>query len=450
MLIDDVAGVVGDLIHQIRGHQFPAIGNGGNGADLLNRRYVEVLTESVNGKVQPRHFRGEDTATLARQVDTGLFPVTERLYVFGVFIHAHPFAKRHEPYVAGLLKSHGKGNGAVTGGLMAMNPVTEHDLVAGTAHRFGKVYFVFLQRHGGGNDLESGTGDVALGHRLVGPHGGEQISLQVAVFLRVHGVSAGSKLFTGDRIHRPRVVQVEAARRRHCQNGSGLDVHHDSARTVLRRMVGNRLLQLLLQKVLYRAVNGRMQIVAVHGFNIAGVVERHFVSVGISRLNVVSVNAAQIFIILIFQSVKSHAVTAGESQDVRRQRVCGVIAGVLSFQIHHGLKLVCVDEFPHPVGGFFVNLSLYGTVQISGVLGRLLVDRIVRNAEQFGQSLCDHVGVPDVASLLQRILRTLNGGRRYKRTVGCNIGGKHVAVGIVYFSSIRRHRRFGRHLIYNL
>ena len=201
-------------------------------------------------------------------------------------------------------------------------------------------------------------------------------------------------------------------------------------------MLFNSRRKLLFKKALHGTVDSSREVVAVYRVDVTRILKRHFVSVRVSRLNVVSVNSAQIFIVLMLKSVESDSVAIGKSENMRCERVGRIIASALSLEVNHILKLVFCDKFSYLVRLFLADLSLDGTVEILRVLSRLLVNEIVLDSlNQTRKSLGDEVRIRLALFLLGRC----DARRRDEKAVGGYIGRKDVSVAIVYFASVCRY-----------
>ena len=215
-------------------------------------------------------------------------------------------------------------------------------------------------------------------------------------------------------------------------------------------MILNSARKLLLKITLNACVYGSGKIISVNSVDIAGVFVWHFVSVGVTRLYIVSVSSSEVFIVLIFNTVKPYSVTAGKADNVRAKRISWVVSRALSLEEYHILKLVFLDKFPYGVRNLLVNLTHYGTVKIFGISRSLRINTVKADSEYFGKSLGYYrcVILVILAVRLSRICAYNRGGD--KHTVGGYIGCENVSVSIVYLSAVSRNGRLRGHLIYYL
>ena len=256
--LDDVAVLVGDLIHHMRGHEVAAVDGCRDGGADLQRGHRHGLTEGRGGQL---HFAQAALAVilheagLVGQVHAGPLGKAEGVEVIVEQAGADPLAQLDEVDVAAVPQ--GLGQILHTMGLFARavvgllgNAVSAGAVQGGVEGRLAGVH-----THGRRDDLEDASGVIQLGDGLVLPLDvavvAGVIALRVKNFVAVGigdvaavfilEVDAVELRFRVDQLVQvglvggvvQRVVGVEIGLRGHGEDGTGLDVHDDGRAAVL-------------------------------------------------------------------------------------------------------------------------------------------------------------------------------------------------------------------------
>ena len=379
-LADDVARIVGDGIHDIRGDQVAAVGDGRNGGSHLHGGDGLVLAESggVQVGVDLGHLLGvvhAGPAGLAGQVNTGGLGKTEGPDIIVKHGRLQGLRRLDKPEVAAVIQRLGHvlqgmhlAVGAVVGVLPQLAALVDGQLtvaVEGLVH----VHDAGIQTCRCGDKLKDRAGHVQLGDVLILPLGFAQHTLQLGVFAG-NGIAifilggfladnairddAGHVLLTQaalqpidvvggqgvslvqDGLHLVivdghGVVGVELLQRGHGQDRAGLDVHHDSAAAAVDGEGIHGFGQIFFHDGLHIFVQRQVQVVAVDGVVDVGLgVGQNFaVDVGLS--DAAARRTGQIFLVGFLQAVSADElaifIVVAEADDRRRKRTVGVAAG---------------------------------------------------------------------------------------------------------------------------
>jgi len=122
-----------------------------------------------------------------------------------------------------------------------------------------------------------------------------------------------------------RIVQIKRRCRCHCINGARLCIHNDAAGTIGHFEFAHHLSHTFFQVILQRNVQRQIQRIAIFGIVGCGIPIGHFFSVGSLRGNNTAVYPCQIFLILIFQTILTIAISVGKANDGGSQFILWVI-----------------------------------------------------------------------------------------------------------------------------
>ena len=409
-LFDDVAVLVGDLIHHMRGDEIAAVDSSGDGRADLQRRDRHGLTEGRRGQLdfaQAAFAVILHEVRLAGQVHTGALGEAEGVEVIIEQAGTDALAQLDEVDVAAVPQRFGQILDAVGLFAGAVIGLLGDAVGTGTVQRGVEGRLAGVHPHGRRDDLEDASGVVQLGDGLILPldvaviAGIIALRVQHLVAVRIRDIAAVLILevdavefrFGVDQLVEiglvggviQRVIGVEVRLGGHGQDGTGLDVHHDGRAAVLDVVGRDGLVQVALRHLLDVHIQRQHQIGAVLGSIGGGVFVRDGIAVSVAQGDGAAIDARQRGFVGFFQAVGAVAVGIAEAQHRRRKGSVGVIP--LEALGGRDRDAALADAL---VGiGLFVGLVIRGDVlfngQLDGVVhlgGQRLVGRVA-----LGQSI---------------------------------------------------------------
>ena len=404
-LLNDVAVLVGDLIHHMGGDEVAAVDGCRNGGADLQRRDRHGLTERRGSELDFAQLAGVvvlHKVGLVGQIHARPLGEAERVKVIVEEAGAHPLAQLDEVDVAAVPQGHGQilhAMGLFAGAVVGLlgNGVGTGAVQGGVEGGMARV-----QPHGRRDDLKDASGVVQLGDGLVLPLDITVIARVIA--FRVQNLIApligdvvAILIFLIDAVELrlrvdqfiqisqvlaviQRVIGVKIRLGGHGQNGTRLDVHHDGGATVLDIVGFDGLVQIPLHHFLDIDIQREDEVGAVLGFVSGGVLVGNGVAIGIAERDGAAIHTGQRGFIGFFEAISTVAVGIAEAQHRGRKGTIGVIP--LEALGGGDRDAALADAFFGV--GFFVGLVVLRDVFFNGELdgvvdlgGQHLIGRIV-------------------------------------------------------------------------
>ena len=417
-LPDHVAGIIGHVVHHIRGDQVTAVDGGRHSRGHLDQGELLGLTEGGGIEVGDHvlHFLlgFGDAPGLKGQVNSGGLGQAKGLIVVIEEIRIHLLGGLDKVEVAALVERPRHVQpavGAALGAAVGVLPfgTLKYRQAAAAVKLLAGIHQAGIQRGGGRHELKDRAGIIQFCHSLVFPLGlpdhalkrnffagnflfgpvvlnlGAGLGADHAVGNQIrHVVLAQAALQGGDLLRREgaaRVVQnglefgfrdgigiigVELGLGGHAINGAGLDIHHNGAAAVLDIVILNGLGQLGFQNALDIIVDGQVKIGAVDGIMGVGFLVGQLIAPGVLAADGAARRAGKLFVIGFFQPVYSAAVAAAEAQNRREEGTAGVFPGGGGLLVHgkdlllFGVFIAFGQTVGHPLGVGIVNHGLGG------------------------------------------------------------------------------------------
>ena len=363
-LLNDVAVGIGDLIHDMGRDQIAAVDRCCHRSAHLQRGDRHGLTK---GRGCQLHFAQLAALVvlhktgLAGQVHARAVGEAKGVKVIVERLRPNPLAQLDVIDIAALAQGIGQIDGAV--GLVACTVVglLGHAVGTGTGKGGVDICQTGVHAHGRGDHLEHASGVIQLGNGLVLPLDIPEVAgivrflVQNAVAVCVLELVAVFILFVDAvqlrlGVHQlveiiqigtviQRIVGVKVRLGGHCQNGTGLDIHHDSRAAVLHRVGRNGFVQIPLHDLLHVYIQRKHQIAAVLGGKGGGILVRNGIVVGVALGDGAAVHTGQCGLIGFFQSVGADAVCIRKAQHRRRKCTVGIIALKALLAAHRDISL---------------------------------------------------------------------------------------------------------------
>ena len=352
-LPDHVAGIIGHVVHHIRGDQVTAVDGGRHSRGHLDQGELLGLTEGGGIEVGDHvlHFLlgFGDAPGLKGQVNSGGLGQAKGLIVVIEEIRIHLLGCLDKVEVAALVERPRHVQpavGAALGAAVGVLPfgTLKYRQAAAAVKLLAGIHQAGIQRGGGRHKFKDRAGIIQFCHSLVFPLGlpdhalkrnffagnflfgpvvlnlGAGLGADHAVGNQIrHVVLAQAALQGGDLLRREgaaRVVQdglefgfrdgigiigVELGLGGHAINGAGLDIHHNGAAAVLDIVILNGLGQLGFQNALDIIVDGQVKIGAVDGIMGVGFLVGQLIAPGVLAADGAARRAGKLFVIGFFQ-----------------------------------------------------------------------------------------------------------------------------------------------------
>ena len=274
-LLHHIAVLVRDLIHHMGGDQIAAVDCRRDGSAHLQRGHGHGLTKGGGGQL---HLAQTALAVILHeagligQVHTGALGKAEGIKVIIEQARTHALAQLDKVDVAAVAQGLGQILGPVRLSAGAVVGLLCHAVRAGAVQGGVIGRLAAVHTHGGGDDLEHASGVVQLGDGLVLPLdipvGAGVVGLLIRDLLAVLVPQVvavlvffvdGVQLRLGLHLLRQvgqigaeilRVIGVKVRLGGHGKDGTGLDVHHNGAATVLNGVGRHGLVQVALHHLL--------------------------------------------------------------------------------------------------------------------------------------------------------------------------------------------------------
>ena len=220
------------------------------------------------------------------------------------------------------------------------------------------------------------------------------------------------------------IVGIVASQCGHAQHLAGVDIHDDAEGAVEHIILFDGLLQVLLQIVLHRHIQGQNQGIAVGSVVVFFIGIEHLgaaVSLGGDDRAGVSREGG---VVVGLQAFAAHVVRIHKAQHLGGHGAVGIVAPGVELQIDDAGELIVIDELAHLLRRLLGHLALDGAVVILG-LGGLLPDKVRVHLQKVREPRGDEVDGHRRIIFLPRLPLFILGLDAALQIVGIDENGLH-------------------------